>query len=57
MTVEDLRPVELYPADWGRLLEIAQLTASKQDIRILDALRRAVANGAHDHVEDRPASC
>jgi len=47
---DDLRSIELSLADWKRLLEIAEVSASEQDIRILTALRYAVANGA-EHVE------
>jgi len=45
---DDLRFVELSLIDWQRLLEVAELGASEQDVRILEALRRVIANG---HVE------
>lgn len=45
MSDDDLRPIELSLEDCQRLLHVAHLGASEQDIRILDALRRAIANG------------
>lgn len=46
---------ELDTADWRRLLEIAALTASEQDRRILDELRRAAANGVDVPEPQAPA--
>lgn len=43
--------VELEREDWLRVLAAMMLTASEQDQRILDALRRALTNGDH-HAAD-----
>jgi hypothetical protein len=43
----DLHAAELTVEDWRRLIAVADLTASEQDRRILDELRRAAVNGDH----------
>jgi hypothetical protein len=45
---------ELPTKDWKRLLEVAALTHTEQDQRILDELRRAAANGMEPEHDPEP---